>query len=318
MESTNKRTSRKSRPDVYRIITDRIISLLDKGTIPWRKTWKGDQAPKNLVTNKCYRGVNVWLLVCAGFGSPYWLTFNQAKQLGGKVKKGEKATPVVFWKIFDKEETVDGVTKKRNIFLLRYYNVFNLEQTEDVKVPKGRISDPDEHGGWLDIEANRKPIEAADAIFADYIEREGIRVTYGGGRASYNPKLDTIRLPLQEDFETAEAFQATRFHEAGHSTGSERRLNRPGIAAFDFYGSHQYADEELVAEFSASFLCSSVGIEHDRQIENAAAYIAGWRKKLNEDPKIIVQAAQRAQKASDLILGVTKEKTSNETEEATA
>lgn len=311
MESNTKRTKRSGKkPDVYRIITDRIIALLDAGTIPWRKTWKGGSLPKNLISNKAYRGVNVWLLGCQGFSSPYWLTFRQAKTLGGSVRKGEKGTPVTFWKILNKEETTDtGEKKVKKVFFLRYYTVFNLDQCDDVKAPKGRVEavEPKETGGHLDFEANREACEKADRLFEDYVGREKISVAYGGTRAFYRITEDAIQVPDKDDFESAEDFHTTRFHEATHSTGTKKRCARDGIEEFDFFGSHQYADEELVAEFGATFLCAVTGIERDEAIENSAAYIARWKTKLEQDPKIVINAAQRAQKAADYILDETVE-----------
>ena len=316
MEST-----KRSRKDVYAIITDRIIGLLDKGVIPWQRTWKGAQGlPKNLLSNKPYRGVNVWLLAAQGYESPYWLTFKQAKQLGGSVTKGQKGTPVVFWKIIEKDEVKDGEVKKTKVFFLRYYTVFNLEQTEDVRIPKGRITDDEDDTINGDVLGDAGAFERAEATFESYVTREGIGVDYGGTRACYNPKLDKIRIPKREDFVSAESFASVKFHEATHSTGTEKRCNRPGITEFDFHASHQYAEEELVAEFGASFLCSVHGIERDDVIENSAAYIANWKQRLTDDPKIVVNAAQRAQKAADFILGESfdVETASEKREEVTA
>jgi antirestriction protein ArdC len=322
MENKTKRKSGKTKPDVYRIVTDRIIKLLDEGTVPWKKPWVGGSAgmPRNLISNKPYQGINVWLTAAQGYGSPYWLTFKQARTLGGSVRKGEKGTPIVFWRILEKEEVKDGVARVRKVFFLRYSNVFNLDQTEDVKVPKGRIiqTDPEEVGGHLDFEANRQACEDADKLFEDYTTRESISVTYGGSKAGYLPPNDSIRLPNQEDFDSAESFHAVRFHEATHSTGAKTRCNRDGVADFDFFGSHQYSEEELVAEFGSTFLCSIVGIDRDETIENAAAYIKHWRAKLDKDPKIVVQAAQKAQKATTFILGDANTNTEPVEEEAAA
>ena len=313
-KTARKSPSSKPRADVYQLVTDRIIALLDAGTIPWRKTWKGGAlgAPRSLVSNKPYRGINVWLLALTaqdeGYTSPYWLTFKQAKTLGGSVRKGERGTKVVLWKPMPKKDAegkpVVGPTGKPESFMLiRQYTVFNLDQTEGCRIPKGRITERPDDSEFNGEAHSAEAVENAVAIFEGYCERESISVGHGGTRAYFSPKDDAIQLPRREDFVDGESYATTAFHEATHSTGVASRLDRKGITEFDFFGSHQYADEELVAEFGASFLCAVTGVERDATVENSAAYIAGWRKRLEDDPKVIVYAAQRGQKAADFIIG---------------
>ena len=307
-----KTKARSARQDTYELITERLIDVMDRGEIPWRKTWQGGEAgmPRSLNTGRAYRGINTVILTIVGsfYDSPYWLTFKQAKAMGGSVRKGEKGTSIVFWSTFTpKDAAGEPATKKdgkpESRLFLKRYTVFNLEQTEDVCIPKGReLPERELPGGDAQDEA---ACNAAAAIFAEYTEREAISVAYGGGRACYSPTADGIRLPKQESFECAEDFHATSLHEATHSTGTSSRCARPGIEDFDYSGSHQYADEELVAEFGASFLCSMAGIDRDEQIENSAAYLASWKKRCLADPKLLIYAAQRAQKAADYILGET-------------
>ena len=296
-----------SRKDIYAMQTARVLAKLDEGTIPWRKTWKGPAAlPKNVVSGKTYRGWNLWTLLMGGFDSPYWLTYKQAKALQGSVKKGERGTPVIFWKPVEKEEIDDAGEKRTKKFLiLKYYTVFSLSQTEDVKLPKkireeiAAQADLVERG---EVDAAiRKPLEAAKALSLGYLVREKIEITVG--QPAYSPKQDKIRMPDSASFEAAAAYHATLFHEIGHSTGHSDRLARPGVVEQTGFGTDAYADEELVAEFAATFLCSCCGIENEKLIENTAAYIEGWKKRLQDDSRLVVLAAQRAQRAVDFIYG---------------
>lgn len=275
---------------VYDIVTEQILEMLEEGTVPWRKPWKTYGIPMNLVSKKAYRGINPFLLTFAPFDSPYWLTYNQAKQLGGEVRKGEKGQMVVFWKMWQKNDD-------SNIPVLRYYTVFNTEQCD---LPEGKVPNFRE-------ERVVSPIEEAERIVAGF--KNCPKINFGGDRACYSPIKDIISVPSIESFDTAEHHYATLFHEMAHSTGHKSRLNRKGIAEFDMFGSHQYSQEELVAEFSSAFLCAECGIGKP-VIENTVSYIGHWQERLRDkdNKKMIVQAAAQAQKASDLILGVKFEK----------
>lgn len=290
------------RPDVYQIVTDKILELLDAGTVPWHKPWRGGAAgkPKNAISKKSYRGVNVFLLgmtaIMEGYDSPFWVTYQQAKQLGGNVRKGQKSTLIVFYRMFETSKTLDtGKIETKTIPMLRYYNVFNLDQCDNVTVPKaetvGKIDD-------LEFE----PIEACEHIVAHYKDTPGIYHD-GGGRAYYRPASDSVHLPERRKFENVEEYYSTLFHELAHSTGHESRLNRHDNdqkqAAF---GSADYSKEELIAEMGAAFLSGTAGIE-SATIELSAAYIDGWRGAIKGNKKLVVQAAAAAQKASDYILG---------------
>lgn len=269
--------------NVYEVITKRIVDSLEQGIVPWRTPWKS-QAPRNLISKKPYRGVNVFLLSAMRHTSPYWLTYRQAKSKGGNVKKGEHGTPVIFWKVYNPEE------EKLRRFILRYYTVFNLSQCEGIDAPPGDSTDN------LIFE----PIEECERIVAGYPNPPTIE--FGGDHAHYIPTRDHIDLPPRETFESVEAFYATEFHELVHSTGHGSRLEREGITKLDHFSSHQYTKEELVAECGCAFLCGEAGIL-DTTFDNSAAYIAGWVKKLQSEPKWIVQAGGEAAKAVDYILG---------------
>jgi len=278
----------------YEIINSRIIELLQQGAVPWRKTWYStSNYPKNLVTKKEYRGVNVFMLACQEYSSPYWLTFKQAADKGGHVRKGQKSTPVVFWKWVDRKDVDDADTEETNgkgkVPLLRTYNVFNWEQTEGIPSPPSPEATINPF----------TPIEKADQIIAGMPLPPDIR--HGGNKACYSPILDYVKLPQPSAFESPEEYYSTAFHELTHATGHAKRVGRKGILEPSYFGSHEYSKEELVAEMGAAFLCGHAGIEQ-RTITNSAAYIQGWLRSLKNDKTLLIHAAAQAQKASDYIL----------------
>lgn len=279
--------------DAYDVITDRIMGMLEEGVVPWRKTWTVADTPKS-VHGHTYRGINAFVLAAEqmirGYSSRTWITFRQAKKLGGHVRKGEKGTPVVFWKWVEKdEEQADGSKVAKRFAICRYYTVFNLSQCEG-------LEDPNVEGEPADHE----PIAACEAIVAGF--ENAPEIGFGGSRAFYSPPRDEIQVPELESFESPEAFYATLFHEMTHSTGHESRLARPEVMEPAAFGDHSYSREELVAEMGAAFLSAEAGIS-GATIENSAAYLAGWLKALKDDRKMLVLAAARAQKAADRILG---------------
>jgi antirestriction protein ArdC len=285
---------------VYQVITDRILALLDKGVVPWRKGWTGGAGgnmPRNL-NGRAYRGINVWLLASLGYASPYFLTWKQAEKIGGKVKKGEKGMSVIWWSPFEKqvmdENTGKMVTKKW--LSLRYYTVFNVEQTEGCKFPKKVAAslEPTTTAPADDF----NPIEAAEAIFEGWTSKPTVAWD-GNDRAYYVPSEDIVHLPKKASFRGSGEYYSTLFHELAHSTGHKSRLNRDQTG---YFGSHNYGTEELTAEFTAAFLNGMAGLEPE-VIENNAAYINSWKNTIAADPKLVVTAAGRAQKAADLILG---------------
>jgi antirestriction protein ArdC len=297
----------KEKIDVYQIITDRIISMLEEGKIPWQKPWKSEaNAPKNLVSKKPYRGLNVFVLAASRYGSPYWLTYKQAAALGGSVKKGEKATPVLFWN-WREVDDADSVTGKKRIPLLRYYSVFNVEQCEGIKADK--IPAP------VEPQREHTPIQEAEAIVANMPKKPDIRT--GHSKAFYSPGGDYVGVPKPEDFRSGEDFYSTLFHELTHSTGHAIRLNRKNINEAVVFGSPSYAKEELVAEMGAAFLAGHVGIV-ERTVDNSAAYIQNWLDALRNDRKLVIQAAAQAQKAADYILGKKFEDETETTEQPKA
>ena len=277
--------------DVYQIITDRIISLLEAGTVPWHRPWKGGyQAPRNFMSRKAYRGINLFLLNAAGFASPYWLTFKQVQSFDARVKKGEKSFPVVFWKVLEGED--NGNTRK--IPFLRYHSVFNILQCEGIALPA-----PSDING-----RTFHPIEKCEQVVANMPRRPAIE--HGGGRACYSPQRDTVSIPEAKMFETAQAYYSILFHELTHSTGHVSRLNRKEITDPSCFGSNPYSREELVAEMGAAFLAGHCEIENTT-LDQSASYIQNWLDRLKDDRKLVVQAAAQAQKACDFILDIKAE-----------
>ena len=250
----------------------------------------------NYITRKPYRGINPMLLP---FGGEY-VTFLQAKQLGGHVKKGEKGSMIVFYSTREVEDPDDD--KKKDIPFLKYSVVFHLSQVEGI--PSKLLP--------VIIDETIKPIEAAKKIMDGYIERSGVKIKHvlGNDRAYYQPSNDTITLPEMGQFENANIYYSTIFHEAAHSTGHSTRLNRDiGTSSF---GSEKYSREELIAEISAANLMNETGIEIAETFENSASYLNSWLGKFKHDNKMILFSSGAAQKATDMILGLDASKDDSE------
>lgn len=278
--------------DVYQRITAQILRQLEQGTVPWHRPWRGGEAghPRNLASGHHYRGVNVFLLTCSGFESPFWLTYRQAQTLGGYVRKGETSTPVVFWKWLQREDPQTGEAERHP--LLRHYNVFNSEQCD---LPDGKAPEVSEA-----LPVDFEPIAVCERVVREMPDPPVIH--HVGGAAFYRPATDSIHLPQPERFNSPAEYYSTLFHELSHATGHESRLNRSGVTAETRFGSPVYSKEELIAEMGATFLCGHCGIETG-VIDNSAAYIAGWLRSLHDDKRLVVHAAAAAQKATDFVLG---------------
>ena len=270
----------------YERITERIVTLLEQGTIPWHKPWKVNTGlPRNLISKKPYRGINVFLLMAMSYESPHWLTFRQAIQLGGNVKKGEKACPVVFWKKMEIEDKKSGEPQKKP--LLRLYHVFNVAQCDGLKNAPEEIPMPVTKPAEIVAKMPQPPV-----------------VKHGMAQAFYSPTDDCVGMPEPKRFESEASYFAALFHELVHATGHEKRLKRASITERNGYGSDPYCKEELIAELGSAFLCGYADIV-DRTIDNSAAYLEGWLKQFQNDRTLIVYAAAQAQKAADFILGRT-------------
>ena len=284
---------------VYQIITDRIVSLLEEGTIPWHRPWHGGptcERPANLKTGHQYRGINVFLLAAMGYSSRYWLSFKQAKAMGGNVRKGERGTPIIFWRRFEVEDRKTGEPKE--VPMLRYYTVFNLDQIDGIEAPDApEIPDRE-----------FTPIQRAQAIMDNMPNPP--RIEHIQPRAFYRSDQDLVNLPKPEHFKSDVKYYGTAFHELAHSTGHEKRLGRRPSDVPRFFGDREYSQEELVAEMGAAFLCSEAGIGQVL-IEDQAAYIDNWISVLRGTPKLVIKAASAAQAAADYILNIQLKKENN-------
>jgi len=281
----------------YERITASILSLIEKGDLmPWQKPWKGgSQWARSMSSGKLYNGVNRWVLTLTAMDkgwSPWFGTYEQIKTLGGQVRKGEKSSMAILWKPMTK--MVDGVEEK--FLMMRTFNVFSASQADGLPEKFTPVEGTEEFN--LD-EAQQE----GERVLTEYFDSESIQVSWGGDRACYNPRLDNVSLPHVNTFESFDHYLATAFHEAAHSTGAAKRLNRPGIVDFDHFGSHNYSREELVAELGSALILGTLGLDKPNIVENQAAYLKNWKSALTEDPQAFVWAAGRAEKAATLILG---------------
>lgn len=283
------------------MVTDRIVKMMQNGIIPWRKPWKGlkgagtEDMAISYVTRRAYSLLNQWLL-----GEPgEYLTYNQIKELGGKIKKGAKARFVVFYtKVeFVKKNEETGEDEKHSYPLLKYYNVFHLNDTEGIPTKIG--AEPQNDNIEMDV--------TADAVIMDYVAREvGLRFVNDqpSNRAYYSPSEDKVVVPMPGQFENISEYYSTAFHELTHSTMKASRCNRESDNANSFFGNESYSREELVAEMGAAMLCDITGIKDERAFSNSVAYLQSWIAALKKDIKMLVWAAARAEKAAKYILNI--------------
>ncbi len=281
--------------DLYQEVTDKLIAAIEAGTAPWQRPWQNVAAaglPMNGTTQRTYNGVNALLLMMTaqseGYSDNRWYTFKQANELGAQVKKGSKSTPVYFFKMLNaKGEALeeggaaDG-EQPRQIPFLTEYRVFHASQIEGIEP----MAQPER--SWT-------PLQAVQ----DLVERLKPDIRYGGNRAFYAPGMgrDFIQMPPEGAFPSAEAFAGTLAHELGHWTGAEHRLNRK----FGTWGTEAYAAEELRSEIFSALVCADLGIA--TPIDNHAAYVGSWVKKLREDKFEIFRAAKDARKMVDFVMG---------------
>jgi len=287
--------------DHYAEITAQVIAALEAGTLPWRRPWDnatagaGPMSPRNAVTGRRYRGINVLMLGMTGMifpaGDPRWLTYKQAEARGWQVRRGEHGSRVFFFRklLIDGDRggaagDGEGEGSTRAVPLLRAYTVFHASQVEGI--PTFEAPAPDEIA-W------RTP-EAAELI----MRRSGAVFREGGDRAFYSPTTDHIQMPPWGAFESPEAYAATALHELGHWSGSPSRLARDLSGRF---GSHAYSQEELRAELASCFIAGELGLSCD--IPNHASYVASWLRVLKDDKREIFRAAADAQRIADYLLG---------------
>lgn len=292
--------------DVYADVTNRMLAQLEAGTVIWHQRWHSQAVgmPTNLDSGRVYRGLNVFILLfeamIQGYPTNRWGSYKQITERGGQVRKGEHGTRVVWWSVWRKEIDEDGERKTKRIPLLREYTVFNEAQADWPAETDRRRKQPETETVAVD------PIEAAEALIAEYLA-SGPTLRHGGDRACYMPGPDIIKMPAMADFEGAEHYYSTLYHEATHSTGHSKRLARQGIAdgTFGAFGDKVYSEEELVAEMGAAMLTAIAGIEQASTFDDSANYIAHWMGALKADNKIVVRAAAAAQRAVDMVCGVT-------------
>jgi len=285
----------------YEVANNFIIEKLEKGVCPWKRPWacvNGEfNTFYNFISKKPYRGINPFILSTAmyDYSTPYFLTYNQCKKLGGTLIKGSKGFPVLFFSWIKKKDE-NGKETKSTFPMLKYFNVFNVEQCEGLDLSKVQQVAEDEASEF-------NSISECEEIIENY--ENGPTITSGGNEAYYKNGIDTVNLPKKENFNNEESYYCTMFHELVHSTGNHKRLDREFGKSF---GDVKYSKEELIAEMGSCFLSSVAGIS-EMVIDNQASYIANWLKALKNDPKLLVQASGMAQKAANHILGKTVEYT---------
>ena len=290
-------TKKPPRKNIYNKITDLILDDLKQGTRPWFKPWR--DSPENLAISKPlrangkpYKGVNILMLWSAAadhcYNSPTWMTYRQAKKLGGQVRKGEKSESIVYVDTFTKKETDPASGDEISVQLpfLETYQVFNADQIDGLPA----IQDDKQKAVVKKIE----PIQLAENFF----KATGMKTVSSGNHAYYSPTLDVVQLPLRKQFRDAQSYYATLAHESVHRTGHSSRLARDFGAKS--WGDEGYAKEELVAELGSAFLAADLGLSiHPRK--DHASYLASWLKVLEGDKKAIFNAAAHAQRATDFL-----------------
>ncbi len=292
--------------DVYQIVTDKIIELLEKGTVPWQLPWANAGMPMNLLSKRPYRGINVWLLSMLTYESNLFITFDQLKKLGGNVKKGEHGHVVVFWKTPEKNQNLDEAeeqTKQKKRTILRYYKVWNITQCDNIPeklLPSFSTQDYD-------------PIMECESII-DLMPNKPKMVSKES-QAYYDVQQDLVNMPKKKTFKSNEGYYSTLFHELVHSTGHSSRVDRKSITEMHEFGGEQYSIEELIAELGSCYLCNHAGILNER-IDQSAAYVESWLQKLKSDKRFIVFAAAHAQRGTDYILNIKEYDREREVEQS--
>lgn len=277
--------------DLYQTITDQIVAKLEAGTLPWVKGWStagaGSMLPMNAVTERPYSGINVllyWASAECGWARPRFLTFKQAKDAGGHVRKGEKGMPLYFFKQLEVADK-DAPEGKRTVPMLRQYTVFNVDQCDG-------LPDRVVHGKPAPVRNMDERLALAD----QFVKATGADFREGAGKPCYVPSKDFITVPAFAAFKDVPEYYAATFHELVHWTGHASRLDRDMKGRFD---TDAYAMEELVAELGAAFLCAEFGL--DAAHDNQASYLAGWIKRLKADNRAIFTVSSRAQAAANFL-----------------
>lgn len=277
--------------DLFQTVTDRIIDLLEHRIIPWRKPWAAAGPPMNVISKRPYQGINLWLLHSLSYDSNLFLTWDQLKQAGGSVIKGQTGHVIVYWKRPEQpeEDLTDAQEQTAARPILRYHKVFNVLQCTNLPA---KLLEADQ-------ELQVDPIAACEGIIEKIPNGPAIR--FERNKAFYDPVRDYINMPRMKRFKSIEAYYRTLFHEEIHATGHRDRLNRPTITEMAEFGSEPYSIEELIAELGSCYLAATAGIL-EPEIKNSAAYIKGWLSVLKKDKRIMLHISSYAQKAVDYIL----------------
>ncbi len=276
--------------DLHQQITDRILEAMETAQATGKRLWGSQPSlPLNFATGKPYTGINTLILWAAGlkhgYASPYWLTYKQAAEQGGQVRKGEHGELCVFYKPWETEQTNDtGETETKRGAVLKSFRVFNLDQIDGITAPAR-----EERPAFVALQEAERILAASPAP-----------IHLGGTQAYYHLATDTIHLPERERFTSPEAFYSVALHELTHSSGHPSRLDRTFGKRF---GDEAYAMEELVAEMGSAFLNAELGIIN-ATLEDHADYLASWVKILKSDRKAILTAAAQAAKAQAFIRGL--------------
>jgi len=292
--------------EIIEKVTNKIIERMESGDLNWNKPWTAGMLPQNFVSKKAYRGWNLFATMFGGFDSPYYLTFNQVKKLGGNVKKGSKGTPIVFWNKINKDSTdANGEVKNKSFLLAKEYVVFNAEQIEGIDFGKIEVN---ELGTCEELE---KAIAEMDTPITIKHSQSDM--------AFYSPTFDYVQMPNKSQFKTEGEYYSVLVHEVIHSTGHKARLNRLSLndAKFDSK-KHSYSYEELVAELGAAYLTAMFGVSTEKTEKSSAAYLKGWLTRLTEDKQMLFKASSDAQKAVDYIIKRAEIEAAEVTETASA
>ncbi|MEQ9442140.1 MAG: zincin-like metallopeptidase domain-containing protein [Cyclobacteriaceae bacterium] len=294
--------SKTSHQDVYQLVTDIIIQKLEQGVIPWKKRWSSQGPAANYLTKKPYRGINALLLNSLGITHPYFLTFRQAQQLGGKIRKGAQSLPVVYWQWYfqhtdtgrklteEEAKALPSAQVERKAFL-RYYRVFTIQDIEgiDLTFPSTSTFNPEKDK----LMRGFQPLHTMP---------HSVAVKTQSNNPFYHPRHDYINMPAMTAFPSIEAYFQVLYHELTHATGHPKRLNRSSVREPQPFGSWSYSQEELIAEMGASFIANLMNISSEAALDDAASYIQGWLKVLRNDKRFVIEAAQKAQRAVDYIM----------------
>lgn len=296
-------------------VTDQIIELLEAGTVVWHQPWTSYGMPSNALTERYYEGFNAFYLnhitIKKGYSAPFFMTYKQAAEKGGNVRKGEKGYPVVFWKIGKRvtgtktdTNTGEETDTFKKTFTPFVWTVFNIDQIESIDI--NLTTTP---------KTNNEIINDCQAIIDEMPQKP--KISFGGDKAYYAPFTDKVQMPPLENFDNSESFYATFFHELVHATGHTSRLDRFNEQeAPASFGDTAYSKEELTAELGASFLCAHTGLLNTT-LQSSAAYIKGWLKALKNDKTLIYAAASKAGKAARYIIGQPAIQAEEDNQEAT-